>query len=132
MRDEYGLTHRQRAFADAFIRNGGNASDAARTAGYSEKNAGINAKKVLNVVAVQEYIRSYDDKAKEKAVLTNLEILKMWSDIAKDDTVSMGDRLRASENLGKAKLMFKEALQIEGNVSYIDVLAKARNRVKNQ
>lgn len=33
------LTPKQKAFADEYIKNGGNASDAARKAGYSEKTA---------------------------------------------------------------------------------------------
>ena len=35
------LTAKQKAFADEYVKNGGNATQAAKEAGYSEKTAGI-------------------------------------------------------------------------------------------
>ncbi|EPC61010.1 hypothetical protein Lpp14_10180 [Lacticaseibacillus paracasei subsp. paracasei Lpp14] len=44
------LSKRQKAFADAYLTNGGNATEAARTAGYSPHNIGANAAKTLKTL----------------------------------------------------------------------------------
>ena len=51
------LSKRQKAFADAYLTNGGNATEAARSAGYSLKNIGANAGKTLKTPKIQEYIK---------------------------------------------------------------------------
>lgn len=51
------LSKRQKAFADAYLTNGGNATEAARTAGYSPHGIGPNAAKVLKSTKVQAYMK---------------------------------------------------------------------------
>ena len=50
------LTPKQKAFADEYIKNGGNASDAARKAGYAEKNADVTGRENLRKPTVSAYI----------------------------------------------------------------------------
>ena len=51
-----GLTPKQKAFSDEYIKNGGNAAQAAKTAGYSE-NTVINATRdILGKPCVRDYI----------------------------------------------------------------------------
>lgn len=51
------LSKRQKAFADAYLTNGGNATEAARTAGYSPHNIGANAAKTLKNPKIQAYMK---------------------------------------------------------------------------
>lgn len=57
-RDEYGLTPKQRAFADEYIRNKGNATEAMLVAGYSERYARNNAPKLLQNTTIRDYIKA--------------------------------------------------------------------------
>ena len=52
------LTLKQKAFADEYIINGGNATQAAIKAGYSKKTAEATASRLLRNVKVVEYIAS--------------------------------------------------------------------------
>ena len=49
------LTPKQKAFADEYIKNGGNASDAARKAGYAEKNAEVIGAQNLRKLNISSY-----------------------------------------------------------------------------
>lgn len=55
------LNERQKRFADLYLELG-NASEAARQAGYSEKTAGYNTAKLLNNIKIKEYI---DERLKQ-------------------------------------------------------------------
>ena len=50
------LTPKQKAFADEYIKNGGNATQAYISAGYSEKGADRSASKLLRNTEVLDYI----------------------------------------------------------------------------
>lgn len=63
------LSKRQKAFADAYLTNGGNATEAARVAGYSPKNIGANAGKTLKIPKIQEYIKKRLQPIERKADL---------------------------------------------------------------
>ncbi|ALJ97893.1 small subunit terminase [Lactobacillus phage iLp1308] len=63
------LNKRQKAFADAYLTNGGNATKAARAAGYSPKNIGANAGKTLKSPKIQEYIKKRLQPIERKADL---------------------------------------------------------------
>ena len=63
------LSKRQKAFADAYLTNGGNATEAARAAGYSPKNIGANAGKTLKTPKIQEYIKKRLQPIERKADL---------------------------------------------------------------
>lgn len=63
------LSKRQKAFADAYLTNGGNATEAARAAGYSPHNIGANAAKTLKTPKIQEYIKKRLQPIEHKADL---------------------------------------------------------------
>ena len=68
-KDEYGLTPKQRAFADEYILNGGNGTQAYLKVYHSVKNAntaGVNASESLRNPKISSYIR-------EKTEMTLLE-----------------------------------------------------------
>lgn len=67
------LSKRQKAFADAYLINGGNATEAAKTAGYSPHSIGANAAKTLKNPKIQAYMQSRLQPFEREA---NLEVDK--------------------------------------------------------
>lgn len=105
------LTPKQKAFADEYIKNGGNASDAARKAGYSEKTAYSMGQQNLKKLAVSSYIaakQSLIEKQKGTDIMSLAEIQQRRSMIARGElTDSFGfapdfsDQLKSMNDLEK-------------------------------
>ena len=112
------LTPKQKAFADEYIKNGGNASDAARKAGYSEKTAYSMGQQNLKKLEVSSYIaakQSLIEKQKGTDIMSLAEIQQRRSMIARGElTDSFGfapdfsDQLKSMNDLEKT-LAIKEA-----------------------
>lgn len=106
------LTPKQKAFADEYIKNGGNASDAARKAGYSEKTAYSMGQQNLKKLEVSSYIaekQSLIEKQKGTDIMSLAEIQQRRSMIARGElTDSFGfapdfsDQLKSMNDLEKA------------------------------
>lgn len=106
------LTKRQQAFADEYIKNGGNATKAYKSAGYSEKGANRSASKLLTNTVILEYIAEKQaeiEKEKGRDIMSLAEIQEMRTRIARgEETDSLGftadfaDRLKAANDLEKA------------------------------
>lgn len=75
------LNIKQRAFADEYIINGGNATQAAITAGYSEKTAYSQGQRLLKNVEVEKYIESRVKEIQDERILKQKDILVMLSEI---------------------------------------------------
>lgn len=112
------LTPKQKAFADEYIKNGGNASDAARKAGYAEKNAEVIGAQNLRKLNISAYIaekQSLIEKQKGTDIMSLAEIQQRRSMIARGElTDSFGfapdfsDQLKSMNDLEKT-LAIKEA-----------------------
>lgn len=112
------LTPKQKAFADEYIKNGGNASDAARKAGYAEKNADVTGRENLRKPTVSAYIvkkQAEIEKQKGTDIMSLAEIQQRRSMIARGElTDSFGfapdfsDQLKSMNDLEKT-LAIKEA-----------------------
>lgn len=106
------LTPKQKAFADEYIKNGGNASDAARKAGYAEKNAEVIGAQNLRKLNISAYIaekQSLIEKQKGTDIMSLAEIQQRRSMIARGElTDSFGfapdfsDQLKSMNDLEKA------------------------------
>lgn len=106
-----GLTPKQKAFADNYIANGGNATDAARKAGYSEKTAYSIGQQNLKKLDVSSYIaekQSLIEKQKGTDIMSLAEIQQRRSMIARGElTDSFGfapdfsDQLKSMNDLEK-------------------------------
>lgn len=106
-----GLTPKQKAFADEYIKNGGNASDAARKAGYAEKNAEVIGAQNLRKLNISSYIaekQSLIEKQKGTDIMSLAEIQQRRSMIARGElTDSFGfapdfsDQLKSMNDLEK-------------------------------
>lgn len=105
------LTPKQKAFADEYIKNGGNASDAARKAGYSEKTAYSMGQQNLKKLEISSYIaekQSIIEKQKGTDIMSLAEIQQRRSMIARGElTDSFGfapdfsDQLKSMNDLEK-------------------------------
>lgn len=105
------LTPKQKAFSDEYIKNGGNAAQAAKVAGYSD-NTAINATRdILGKPCVRDYIAEKQgliEKEKGYDIMSLAEIQARRSRIAKGEVEdSLGfapdfsDQLKAMDSLEK-------------------------------
>lgn len=95
------MTARQRAFCEHYAACG-NAAQAAREAGYSEKTARSQAQRLLTNVDILKYVRELQDQAAAGRIASMLQVKAYWSDVLADTTERTADRLRAGELLAKA------------------------------
>ena len=112
------LTPKQKAFADEYIKNGGNASNAARKAGYAPKSADVIGRENLRKPTISAYIaekQSLIEKQKGTDIMSLAEIQQRRSMIARGElTDSFGfapdfsDQLKSMNDLEKT-LAIKEA-----------------------
>lgn len=109
------ITLKQKAFADYYIENGGNAEKAAVDAGYSRAYARGNAHKLVANSCISAYIAERQKQIDSENICTIKEIQEFRSRVIKgeekdqfDLEVSTADKLKAANDLEKA-LRIKEA-----------------------
>ena len=112
------LTPKQKAFADEYIKNGGNASNAARKAGYSNGIIRTAPKQLLEKGCISTYIaekQSLIEKQKGTDIMSLAEIQQRRSMIARGEltdsfgfTPDFSDQLKSMNDLEKT-LAIKEA-----------------------
>lgn len=106
------LTPKQKAFADEYVKNGGNAEKAAIAAGYSERYARGNAHKLVANSGISEHIAAQTErieKEQHRDIMSLAEIQERRSKIAKGEVVDglgfspdFSDQLKAMDGLEKA------------------------------
>lgn len=70
------LTDKQRRFVEEYCSNGFNATQAAKTAGYSEKTAQEIGSQNLSKLMVQDAIQEFMAVASKKALLTTEDVVR--------------------------------------------------------
>jgi len=70
------LNSKQQAFVEAYCCNGFNATQAAITAGYSEKTAESQASRLLTNVKVKEKVDAFKAQSTERALVTIEDVVK--------------------------------------------------------
>ena len=103
------MTPRQKRFVEAFS---GNASAAARAAGYSEKTAYSQGERLLRNAEILSAIQERENRQLSALVADRTERQVFWTSIMRDENQRMGDRLRASELLAKANGDFLERVEL--------------------
>jgi phage terminase small subunit len=91
-----------------------NATQAAIRCGYSEKSAYSQGQRLLKNDEVKAYIASHQDAVmmdKDKIIRDNIEFLV---DVRRNAEARTGDRLKATELLGKYAAMFTEKVEHSG------------------
>lgn len=106
------LTPKWKAFADEWIKNGGNATQAYISAGYSENGANRSAQKLLSKTVISKYIAEkmeQIEKEQHRDIMSLAEIQERRSKIAKGEVVDglgfspdFSDQLKAMDGLEKA------------------------------
>lgn len=106
------LTPKWKAFADEYIKNGGNGTQAYISAGYSENGANRSAQKLLTKTVITEYIAEkmeQIEKEQHRDIMSLAEIQERRSKIAKGEVVDglgfspdFSDQLKAMDGLEKA------------------------------
>lgn len=130
------LTEKQKRFIDYYIETG-NATEAARRAGYSEKTARqIGSENLIKLDSfIKEGLKELEDKriAKVEEVLEHLTAA-MRGEIEEEVVVAVGsrarivkkqisarERVKAAELLGKRYALFTEKVNVEGNMGVVIV-----------
>ena len=101
------LTPNQKAFADYYLELG-NATEAAKKAGYSEKTAAATASRLLTNVNVSAYITERMNKQDAERVASADEVLQFYTDVMRGKVkdafgleAGLTERLKAADSLMK-------------------------------
>jgi phage terminase small subunit len=137
------LTVKQRAFADYYIQFG-NATEAARKAGYSEKYTNTNANKLLQNTTIRIYIDERLKQIEDERIADAAEVLKYLTSVMRNEEteevvvvegygegcssakkvekdISVKDRNKAAELLGKRYRLFTDKVEVEGAIPVVIV-----------
>lgn len=101
---------RQQKFCDYYLQSG-NATDAAKKAGYSERTAYSIGEENLKKPEIKKYLAEHEKKAHKERIATAEEILEFLSDTMRDNETERKDRLKAAELLGKRYVLFTDRLE---------------------
>lgn len=101
------LTQKQKIFCEEYIKTG-NASDAARKAGYSPKTAPFIGAENLKKPQISAYIKSRLDEQDAALVADANEVLRFYSAVMRGEIrdqfgldPSLADRIKAADSLAK-------------------------------
>lgn len=137
MADASKLTEKERIFADEYIKTT-NATQSAITAGYSEKTASSKGSQLLRKVKVRQYIDEVMDKRSKNTIATADEVLQYLSRVMNGEEkdafgldVSVADRTKAAELLGKRHMLFTDKVKLDAEIE-IDISDRMKQaRVKS-
>ena len=130
------LTKKERIFADEYVKTT-NGTQSAITAGYSEKTARSKASQLLTKVNVRQYIDAVMNERSKDTIATADEVLEYLTRVVRGEEkdafgldVSVADKTKAAELLGKRYMLFtdKVKLSAEVEIDISDRMKKARSR----
>ena len=112
------LTPKQQAFAEYYLQCG-NASEAARNAGYSRKYINTNASKLLQNTTILKYIEAHLSAASAERIASADEVMEYFTRVMRGEEkdafgldVSISDRNKAAEALGKRYGLFTDKIDL--------------------
>ena len=137
MADASKLTKKERIFADEYIKTT-NATQSAITAGYSEKTARSKGSQLLTKVNVRNYIDEVMNARSKNTIATADEVLQYLSRVMNGEEkdafgldVSVSDRTKAAELLGKRYMIFADKVKLDAEIE-IDISDRMKQaRVKS-
>ena len=113
------LTAKQQKFVEHYAACG-NATEAARLAGYSAKYTRENASKLLQNTTIQAALAALTKKVSSARIATAQERQEFWTAVMRGefgDEAEMKDRLKASELLGKTQTDFApDTVSVTNNI----------------
>ena len=95
---------KQQKFCDYYLQSG-NATEAAKKAGYSERTARAIGAENLTKLDIQKYLAEHAQRASNARIADANEVLEFWSNTMRNSELASKDRLKASELLGKVLLI---------------------------
>lgn len=137
MADASKLTEKERIFADEYIKTT-NATQSAITAGYSEKTARSKGSQLLTKVNVRKYIDEVMHERSKNTIATADEVLEYLTSVVRGEEkdafgldVSVADRTKAAELLGKRYMLFADKVKLDAEIE-IDISDRMKQaRVKS-
>lgn len=131
VKDEYGLTPKQRVFADKYIELG-NATKAALAAGYSPRSANAIGQQNIAKPLIREYVDKFMQEQSNERVASAQEVLETYTKILRGELTGktligrgMGEqeivdieptvqeKLKAAEALAKRYALFTERHEVD-------------------
>jgi phage terminase small subunit len=106
------LNQRQTEFCMYYVRCG-NASEAARLAGY-KGNVDVHSARLLVKASIKEEIKRLS-KNKVKEFVNAKELRRYWAELLRNADADEKNRLKASELIGKSLGLFLERREITSN-----------------
>ena len=113
------LTPKQQAFAEYYLQCG-NASEAARLAGYSKRTAGRIGEQNLKKLDICQYIHEHMKAASDERIAKADEVMEYFTRVMRGEEkdafgldVSISDRNKAAEALGKRYGLFTDKINIK-------------------
>lgn len=108
------LTPKQKDFCEYYLQTG-NATEAAKRAGYSEKTAYSIGQENLNKPVISEYIANRRAEMDKTLIADSDEVLRFYSAVMRGEVkdqfgldASLGDRLKAGDSLMKRYAVSKK------------------------
>ena len=131
------LTKKERIFADEYVKTT-NGTQSAITAGYSEKTASVTGSKMLRKPKVRQYIDAIMNERSKNTIATADEVLQYLSRVMNGEEkdafgldVSVADRTKAAELLGKRHMLFTDKVKLDAEIE-IDISDRMKQaRVKS-
>lgn len=131
------LTVKQRRFAQEYIKTG-NATEAALRAGYSKSTAGAIGHENLKKPNIQAYLKKRMKEIEDESMADEIEVMQYLTRVLRGEELEqvamwvgggmqelhdrppeIKDRIKAAELIGRRFAMFKDRLDVEGNVGAI-------------
>ncbi len=94
------LSLKQRKFCEYYVESG-NATEAAKRAGYSGKTAYSIGTENLKKPEIEKYIKELTQTAKTARIASADEVLEFFSGVMRNGKEPTKNRLKAAENLAK-------------------------------
>lgn len=131
------LTKKERIFADEYVKTT-NGTQSAITAGYSEKTARSKGSQLLTKINVRQYIDAVMNERSKDTIATADEVLQYLSRVMNGEEkdafgldVSVADRTKAAELLGKRHMLFTDKVKLDAEIE-IDISDRMKQaRVKS-
>ena len=137
MLNDTNLTDKQLLFATEYIKTA-NATQAALKAGYSENSARQQGSRLLSNANVGQYIQQHMEQKNNNTIATADEVLQYLTRVMNGEEkdafgldVSVNDRTKAAELLGKRHMLFTDKVKLDAEIE-IDISDRMKQaRVKS-
>lgn len=120
------LSLKQKKFCEEYVISG-NATEAAKKAGYSEKTAYSIGTENLKKPEIEKYIKELSNGEKNARIATGEEVLAFFTEVMKNGKVGWKERIRAAENLAKRQGVDKPQNADNEQEKKLDELIEALN-----